>query len=115
MGLAASSAPEPVGSLLAAAQFICKANAVVNSIDSEKLSDDHHNCTACSTPCQGLVLVDPVLAATIPQGQLVLVNPVSFGALKVNQECGSGSVPSATPDPLNAEPIRAVLSCNLDF
>ena len=88
MGLAASSALGPVGSLLEVAQVICTANGVVNSIDSENLADDHHNCSACSTPCQSPELVGPLLAATILQGLLVLVSPVTFGMLKVNHECG---------------------------
>ena len=88
MGLAASSAPERVGSLLAAAKSICTANGVVNSIDSKNFADDHHNCSACSTPCQGSALVGPVLAGTILQGRLVLVSAVSFAVLKVNHECG---------------------------
>ena len=88
MGLAASSAPQPVGSLLAAVQVICTPNGVVNSVDSEKLADDHHNCTACSTPCQGPALVGPVMAAAIPQGRLDLLSPVSFGASTLKQEWG---------------------------
>ncbi len=88
MGLAASSALGPGGSLLVVAQVICTANGVVNSIDSENLADDHHNCSTCSTPCQSSALVGPVLAATILQGRLVLVSPLSFGVLKVNHECG---------------------------
>ena len=89
MGLAASSAPERVGSLLAAAKSICTANGVVNSIDSKNFADDHDNCLACSTSCQGSALAGPVLAGTILQGRLVLVRPVSFAVLKVNHECSS--------------------------
>ena len=89
MGLAASSALGPGGSLLVVAQVICTANGVVNSIDSKNFADYHHNCSACSTPCQGSALVGPVLASTILQGREVLVSPVSFAVLKVNHECGS--------------------------
>ena len=88
MGLAASSAL-PVGSILAAVQVICTPNGVVNSVDSEKLADDLHNCTACSTPCQAPALVGPALAAAIPQGRLDLLSSVSFGASTPKQEWGS--------------------------
>ena len=87
VGWAVSSAPKPVGPLLADAQVICTAKGVIYSIDSEKLAGDHQNCKACLTLCLGSALVGPVLSATIPQGRLVLVSPVSFGALKVNCEC----------------------------
>ena len=89
MGLAAGSAPECVESLLAAAQSLCTANGVVNSIDSKTFADDHHNCSASSTSCQGSALVGPVLHGTILQGRLVFVRPVSFAVLKVNHECSS--------------------------
>ena len=88
LGLAASSAPEPVDPLLEEAQVICMAEGAVYSLDREKLAGDHHNFEACSTPFQGSVLVGPVLTATIPQGRLALVCPASFGALKVNYEFG---------------------------
>ena len=88
MGVAATSAPEPAASLHATAQAICTANGVVNSIDSKNFADYHHNCSACSTSCQGSALVGPVLAGTILQGRLVLVSAVSFAVLKVNHECG---------------------------
>ena len=96
MGVAATWEPERVGSLHAAAQAICTANGVVNSIDSKNCADDHHNCSACSTSCQGSALVGSVLAGTILQGRLVFVSPVSYGVLKVNHE-GGPARPRAPP------------------
>ena len=86
MGLAASSPPPPMVSILAAVQVVCTPNGVVNSVDSEKLADDHHNCTTCLAPCKGSALVGPVMAAAIPQGRLDLLSPVSFGASTLKQE-----------------------------
>ena len=87
VGWATSSAPKSVGPLLADSQVICRAKGIIYSIDSEKLAGDHQNCKACSTPRLGSALVGLVLSSTIPQGRLVLVSLVSFGALKVYHEC----------------------------
>ena len=88
MGLAASLTPQLAGSHLAAVQVICTPNGVVNSVDSEKLADDHHNCATCLAPCKGSALVGPVMAAAIPQGRLEFLSPVSFGASTLKQEWG---------------------------